>query len=152
MNIVITIIRMLFVFVSIILFVSSCIRLYRWRKSAFDSTHAYLRNLRYIYPGEKVCIQAPDNPGSQYVCSGKRSKTMVYWEYSYTVEGIEYCKSYFYEDDEATLSSQIRIYYNRKTPKLMYEEGGSREGVIISVVSIVMGTFFLFAAVGPYIW
>ena len=152
MNVVITIIKMLFLFVSIILLVSSCIRLYRWRKSAFDSTTAYLRNLRYIPSCEKVCIQAPDEPGIQYVRSDKSSKTMVYWEYFYTVEGIQYCKSYFHEDDETKLPSKIRIHYNRKTPKIMYREGELRDGVIISVASIILGTLFLLAVVAPYIW
>ena len=130
MNVVITIIKMVFLFVSIILLVASCIRLYRWRKSAFDSTTAYLRNLRYIHPGEKVCIQAPDD----------------------TVEGIQYCKSYFHEDDKAKLPSKIRIYYNRKTPKIMYREGAVRDGVIISVASITLSAIFLFAVVASYIW
>ena len=151
MNDVITIIKMLILSVSIILLGSSCIRLYRWRKSAFDSTTAYLRNLRYIPPGEKVCIQAPDEPGLQYVRSDKSSKTMAYWEYCYTVEGIQYCKSYFHEDDETKLPTKIRIHYNRKRPKLMYREGTLRDGVIISVVSIILGTFFLFAVVASYI-
>ena len=152
MNDVITIIKILILSVSIILLGSSCIRLYRWRKSAFDSTTAYLRNLRYIPPGEKVCIQAPDEPGLQYVCSGKSSKTMVYWEYFYTVEGISYCKSYFYEEDETKLPSKISVYYNKKNPKIMYREGAVRDGVIISAASIVLSTIFLFAVVASYIW
>ena len=152
MNVVITIIKILFLFVSIILIVSSCIRLYRWRKSAFDSTIAYLRNLRYIHPGENVCIQAPDEPGIQYVHSDKSSKTMAYWEYCYTVDGIQYCKSYFHEDDETKLPTKIRIHYNRKSPKTMYREGAVRDGVIISVASIVLGTIFLFAVVASYMW
>ena len=93
MNVIITIVKIAVLFVSVILLVSSFIRLYRWRKSAFDSTSAYLKNLRYIQPGEKVCIPAPDKPGIQYVRSEKSSKTMVYWEYCYAVEGIQYCKS-----------------------------------------------------------
>ena len=152
MNVVITIIKLFVLFVSIILIISSCIRLYRWRKSAFDSTTAYLRNLRYIHPGEEVCIQAPDEPGLQYVRSDKSAKTMVYWEYSYTVEGSQYCKSYFYEDDEAKLPSKIRIHYNRKNPQFMYREGEVRNGVIISVASIILGALFLFAVVASYIW
>ena len=152
MNVVITIIKMVFLFVSIILLVASCIRLYRWRKSAFDSTTAYLRNLRYIHPGEKVCIQAPDEPGIQYVHSDKSSKTIVCWEYCYTVEGTQYCKSYFHEDDKAKLPSKIRIHYNRKTPKIMYREGAVRDGVIISVASITLSAIFLFAVVASYIW
>ena len=152
MSIVITIIKILCLFLSMILLVFSCVRLYRWRKSAFDSTTAYLRNLWYIPPGEKVCIQAPDEPGIQYVRSEKSSKTMVYWEYCYTVGGIQYCKSYFYEDDESKLPSKIRIHYNRKNPKIMYREGAVRDGVIISLASIILGTLFLFAVVGSYIW
>ena len=84
--------------------------------------------------------------------SDKSSKTMVYWEYFYTVEGIQYCKSYFHEDDETKLPSKIRIHYNRKTPKIMYREGELRDGVIISVASIILGTLFLLAVVAPYIW
>ena len=152
MNDVISIIKILCIFASIILLVSSCVRLYRWRKSAFDSTTAYLRNLRYIPPGEKVCIQAPDEPGIQYVRSDKSSKAMVYWEYCYTVGGIQYCKSYFREDDETKLPAKIRIHYNKKTPKLMYREGGVRDGVIISVASIILAALFLFAVVASYIW
>ena len=152
MNTVITVIKMLSLFASSILIVSSCIRLYRWRKSAFDSTAAYLRNLRYIRPGEKVCIQAPDEPGLQYVHSDKSSKTMVYWEYCYTVDEIQYCKSYFHEDDETKLPSKIRIHYNRKHPKIMYREGAVRDGVIISVALIILGAIFLFAVVASYIW
>ena len=149
---VINIVKISILFVSIILFVSSCIRLYRWRKSVFGSTTAYLRNLRYIHPGEKVCIQAPDEPGIRYVCSEKSSKMMVYWEYCYTVEGIQYCKSYFYEDDEEKLPSKIRIYYSRENPKIMYREGEARDGVIISVASIILGTIFFFSLVASYIW
>ena len=152
MNAVITIIKIVFFFVSIILIGSSCIRLYCWRKSAFATTIAYLRNLRYIHPGEKVCIQAPDEPGLQYECSGKSSKTMIYWEYCYTVEGIRYGKSYFHEDDETKLPSKIRIHYNKKNPKIMYREGAVRDGVIISVASIILGAIFLFAVVASYIW
>ena len=152
MNVVITIIKLLILFVSIILLVSSCIRLYRWRKSAFASTTAYLRNLKYIHPGEKVCIQAPDKPGNQYVFSDKHSKTMVYWEYCYTVGGIQYCKSYFHEDDETKLPSTIKIHYNRNNPKIMYREGAVRDGVIISVTSIILSTILLFAVVVSYIW
>lgn len=74
MDIVITIVKISVFFVSIIVLSFSFIRLYRWRKSAFDSTNAYLRNLRYIQPGEKVCIQAPDNPRIQYIRSEKSSK------------------------------------------------------------------------------
>ena len=152
MSNVITIIRVLVLSITIILLVSSCIRLYSWRKSAFDSTTAHLRNLRYISPGEKVCIQAPDKPGIQYVCGDKSSKTMVYWEYCYTVEGIQYCKSYFHEDDKTKLPSKIRIHYNRKKPKIMYREGAARDGVIISVFSIILGALLLFLVVAPYIW
>ena len=152
MSLVITIVKISIIFVSIILLIVSCIRLYRWRRSAFCSTNAYLRNCRYIYPGEKVSIQAPDEPGIQYVCSGKNSKAMVYWEYCYTVEGISYCKSYFREDDEDILPSKIKIYYNRKFPKIMYREGAVRDGVIVSVASIILGILLLFAVIASYIW
>ena len=152
MNVVITIIKILIFSVSIILLISSYIRLYRWRKSAFNSTIAYLRNLRHIPPGEKVCIQAPDEPGLQYVRSDKSPKAMVYWEYCYTVEGFQYCKSYFYEEDETKLPAKIRVYYNRKHPKIMYREGAVRDGVIISLASIILSTILLFAVVAPYIW
>ena len=151
MNIIITIVKIAALFVSVILLLSSFIRLYRWRKSAFDSTNAYLRNLRYIQPGEKVCIQAPDEPGVQYVRSEKSSKTMVYWEYCYTVEGIQYCKSYFYEDDEAKLPSKITIHYSKKNPRIIYRDGAVRDGVIISVASIVLGALLLLAVVASYI-
>lgn len=137
--------------ISILLLVTSFIRLYRWRKSAFDSTNAYLRNLRYIQPGEVVCIQAPDKPGLQYSHSKRSKKTWVYWEYHYTVDGVPYCKSYFYEDDEEHLLSKVKIHYNRKNPKLMYREGAIREGVLISVFTIFIGTFFLAALVASYI-
>ena len=152
MNVVITIIKIFILSVSIILIISSCIRLYRWRKSASDSTTAYLRNLRHIPPGKKVCIQAPDEPGLQYVRSDKSPKAMVYWEYCYTVEGFQYCKSYFNEDDGAKLPSKIRIHYSKKNPKIMYREGAVRDGVIISVASIILSTILLFAVVAPYIW
>ena len=151
MNIIITIVKIAALFVSVILLLSSFIRLYRWRKPAFDSTNAYLRNLRYIQPGEKVCIQAPDEPGVQYVRSEKSSKTMVYWEYYYTVEGIQYCKSYFYEDDETKLPSKITIHYSKKNPRIMYRDGAVRDGVIISVASIVLGALLLLAVVASYI-
>ena len=151
MNVIITIVKIVVLFVSVILLISSFIRLYRWRKSAFDSTNAYLRNLRYFQPGEKVCIQAPDEPGIQYVRSEKSPKTMVYWEYRYTVEGTQYCKSYFYEDDESNLPSRIRVYYNRKNPKMMYREGAVRDGVLVSVASIILGALLLFALVASYI-
>ena len=85
------------------------------------------------------------------MCSGKRSKTMVYWEYCYTVEGIQYCKSFFHEDDEEKLPSKIKIYYSRENPKIMYREGAVREGLIISVASIILATLFLFAIIAPYI-
>ena len=151
MNVSITIVKIAAFCVSVILLISSFVRLYRWRKSAFDSTIAYLRNLRYIQPGEKVCIQAPDEPGIQYIQSEKSSKTMVYWQYSYTVEGTQYCKSYFYEDDESNLPSRIRIYYNRKNPKMMYREGAVRDSVIVSVTSIILGALLLLALVASYI-
>ena len=151
MSIIITIVKIAALFVSVILLLSSFIRLYRWRKSAFDSTNAYLKNLRYIQPGEKVCIQAPDEPGIQYVRSEKSSKTMVYWEYCYTVEGIQYSKSYFHEDDGAKLPSKVRIHYNKNNPRIMYREGAVRDGVIVSVASIILGTLFLFAVVVSYI-
>ena len=151
MSIIITIVKIAALFVSVILLLSSFIRLYRWRKSAFDSTNAYLKNLRYIQPGEKVCIQAPDEPGVQYVRSEKSSKTMVYWEYYYTVEGIQYCKSYFYEDDEAKLPSKITIHYSKKNHRIIYRDGAVRDGVIISVASIVLGALLLLAVVASYI-
>ena len=151
MSIIITIVKIAALFISVILLLSSFIRLYRWRKSAFDSTNAYLKNLRYIQPGEKVCIQAPDEPGVQYVRSEKSSKTMVYWEYYYTVEGIQYCKSYFYEDDEAKLPSKITIHYSKKNPRIIYRDGAVRDGVIISVASIVLGALLLLAVVASYI-
>lgn len=151
MNVIITIVKIAVLFVSVILLVSSFIRLYRWRKSAFDSTSAYLRNLRYIQPGEKVCIPAPDKPGVQYVRSEKSSKTMVYWEYCYAVEGIQYCKSYFNEDDGAKLPSKIRIHYRKENPKIMYRDGAVRDGAVISVASIILGTLLLFSVVVSYI-
>ena len=151
MNVFITIVKIAVLFVSAILLVSSLIRLYRWRKSAFASTSAYLRSLQYIQPGEKVRIPAPDKPGVQYVHSEKSSKTMVYWEYCYTVEGTQYCKSYFNEDDAAKLPSQIRIHYSKKNPKIMYWEGAVRDGVVISVASIILATLFLLAVVASYI-
>lgn len=143
----ITIIKVSVFILTIILLVSSCVTLYRWRRSAFDSTNGYLKNLRYYYPGEKVCIQAPDEPGIQYVRSDKSLQTMVYWEYCYTVDGIQYCKSYFHEDDGDKLPSKIRIYYNRKKPKIMYREGATREGIIISGFTIFLGLFFLFVLI-----
>ena len=152
MNILITTVKIAVLFVSVILLVSSCIRLYRWRRSVFCSTNAYLRNLRYIQPGENVCIQAPDEPGIQYKRSDKSSKTMVYWEYCYTVEGIQYCKSYFNEDDEEKLPSRIKIFYNRDHPKIMYRAGAVRDGTIISVASIILGAILLFAVIASYIW
>ena len=151
MNVIITIVKIAALFVSVILLLSSFIRLYRWRKSAFDSTNAYLRNLKYFQPGEKVCIQAPDEPGIQYVRSEKSSKTMVYWEYCYTVEGIQYSKSYFHEDDGAKLPSKVRIHYSKNNPRIMYREGAVRDGVIISVASIVLGALLLLAVVASYI-
>ena len=151
MNVIITIVKISVLFAAVILMVSSFIRLYRWRKSAFDSTNAYLSNLKYFQPGEKVCIQAPDEPGIQYVRSEKSSKTMVYWEYCYTVEGIQYSKSYFHEDDGAKLPSKVRIHYNKNNPRIMYREGAVRDGVIVSVASIILGTLFLFAVVVSYI-
>ena len=151
MNVIITIVKIAVLFVSVFLLVSSLIRLYRWRKSAFDSTSAYLKNLRYIQPGEKVCIPAPDKPGIQYVRSEKSSKTMVYWEYCYAVEGIQYCKSYFNEDDGAKLPSKIRIHYSKKNPKIMYRDGAVRDGAVFSVASIILGTLLLFAVVVSYI-
>ena len=151
MNVIITIVKTAVLFASVILMVSSFIRLYRWRKSAFDSTNAYLRNLKYFQPGEKVCIQAPDEPGIQYVRSEKSSKTMVYWEYCYTVEEIRYSKSYFHEDDGAKLPSKVRIHYSKNNPRIMYREGAVRDGVIVSVASIILGTLFLFAVVVSYI-
>ena len=69
-----------------------------------------------------------------------------------TVEGFQYCKSYFYEEDETKLPAKIRVYYNRKNPKIMYREGAVRDGVIISVASIILSTILLFAVVAPYIW
>ena len=151
MNVIITIVKTAVLFASVILMVSSFIRLYRWRKSAFDSTNAYLRNLKYFQPGEKVCIQAPDEPGIQYVRSEKSSTTMVYWEYCYTVEEIQYSKSYFHEDDGAKLPSKVRIHYSKNNPRIMYREGAVRDGVIVSVASIILGTLFLFAVVVSYI-
>ena len=80
MDVIITIVKGAALFAAVALIASSCVRLYRWRRSAFLSTDADLRNLRIIHPGEKACIQAPDEPGIQYVCSGKSSETMVYGE------------------------------------------------------------------------
>ena len=152
MDVLITIVKTAVLVASVLLLVYSGVTLYRWRRSVFSSTDAYLRNLRYIRAGEKVCIQAPDEPGIQYVTSGKSSKTMVYWEYWYTVEGIEFCKSYFEENDAEELPSKIKIYYNRKDPKLMYQEGAARDGVIYSVESIILGFLLLFALFVTYIW
>lgn len=148
----ITIVKISILFISVILLIFSCVRLYHWRKSAFDSTNAYLRNLRYIQPGEKVCIQAPDAPGIQYIRSEKSSKAMVYWEYCYTVGGIAYCKSYFHEDDGAKLPSKIRIHYHRKNPNMIYRDGTARDGVIVSAASMILGAFLLLAVVASYIW
>lgn len=152
MTVFIIIINVSVCILSIILLASSCVRLYQWRRSAFDSTNGYLENLRYIYPGEKVCIQAPDEPGIQYIRSEKSLQTMVYWEYCYTVDGIQYRKSYFHEDDGDKLPSKIRIYYNRKNPKIMYREGAARDGVVISGFTIFLGLFFLFVLIASYIW
>lgn len=77
---------------------------------------------------------------------------MVYWEYCYTVEGIPYCKSYFHEDDGDKLPTKIRIHYNKKNPKIMYREGAVRDGVLVSVASIILGAFLLFAMAASYIW
>ena len=76
---------------------------------------------------------------------------MVYWEYCYAVEGIQYCKSYFYEDDEAKLPSKITIHYSKKNPRIIYRDGAVRDGVIISVASIVLGALLLLAVVASYI-
>ena len=145
-------INILTFFVFSIILVSSVIRLYRWRKSAFDSTNAYLRNLRCFQPGEKVCIQAPEEPGIHYIRSEKSSKTVVYWEYWYTVEGTQYCKSFFGEDDDDELPSEIKVHYNRKNPKMMYFDGAVRSGVLGSAVAIALASLFLFLIVASYVW
>ncbi len=129
-------------------FLLSFITLYRWRKSAFDSTYAYLKNLKYFKPGEKVCIEAPDEPGIQYICNGKNTKRMRYWEYHYTVNGVPYCKSYFREEDDDELPYTIKIYYHWKNPKMMYMEGGFREGVLFAVLIGILGCIFL---IGPIV-
>ena len=98
-----------------------------------------------------MCIQTPDEPGIQYVRNDKSSKTMVYWEYCYTVEGIQYSKSYFHEDDGAKLPSKVRIHYSKNNPRIMYREGAVRDGVIVSVASIILGSLLLFAVVASYI-
>lgn len=149
---IISIVKISVLCISIILIVPSCIGLYRWRKSAFDSAIAYLRNPRYFSPGEKVCIQVPDEPDMQYTRGAKYPYTVVYYEYCYTVEGISYCKSYFHEDNKAKLPSKTKIYYNRKNPKMMYREGKARDGVVVSVVLLLLGVFFLLAVVSSYIW
>lgn len=77
---------------------------------------------------------------------------MVYWEYCYTVEGIPYCKSYFYEDDGEKLPYKIKIYYNRKNPKIMYREGAMRDGVFMSALSIFLGSFLMFAVIAYYVF
>ena len=149
---IISIVKIAVLCISIILIVASCIGLYRWRKSAFDSATACLRNLRYFPPGKKVCIQVPDEPNMQYTRGAKYPYTVVYYEYCYTVDGIPYCKSYFHEDNEAKLPTKTRIYYNRKNPKMMYREGKARDGAVVSVVLLLLGAFFLLAVVSSYIW
>ena len=152
MGFVIDIIKIIVLILSITLLVSSFVRLYRWRRSAFSSTNAYLKNLRQIHPYERVCIQAPDEPGKQYVCSGKDSRPYVYFEYIYTVEGIKYCKSYFSKDDGDELPSKIIMHYNIKNPKMVFQDGEVRDGVLISIVFIFFSLFMLFALVATYIW
>ena len=149
---IISIVKITVLCVSIILIVTSCISLYRWRKSAFDSVTAYLKNLRYFPPGEKVCIQVSDEPDMKYTRGAKYPYTVVYYEYCYTVEGIPYCKSFFHEDNNAKLPFKTRVYYNRKNPKMMYREGKARDGVVVSVLSLFLGAFFLLAVVSSYIW
>ena len=148
----ISIVKIAVLCISTILIIASCIGLYRWRKSAFDSVIAYLKNLRYFPPGEKVCIQVSDEPDMKYTRGAKYPYTVVYYEYCYTVEGIPYFKSFFHEDNNAKLPSKTRIYYNRKNPKMMYREGKARDGVVVSVVVLLLGAFFLLAVVASYIW
>ena len=149
---IILIIKIAALFAAIILLVSSFIRLFRWRRAAFSSTNAYLKNSRHIRPFEKVCIQAPDDPGVQYVCSGKSSKESVYFEYWYTVDGKQYCKSYFFGEDESEPPYRIKMYYNTKNPKMAFREGEAREGVIISIATIILGALCLFASIASFIW
>ena len=118
---IISIVKIAVLCISIILIVASCIGLYR-RFSPAIQTNA-----------------RSDNEYNRYT------------QYCYTVEGIPYCKSYFHEDNEAKLPTKTRIYYNRKNPKMMYREGALRDGVIVSVASIILGALLLFALVASYI-
>lgn len=138
-------------FISVILIVYSCTRLYRWRKSAFSSTNAYLKNQRYYSIGEKACIQAPDEQGLEYRCSGKDLNAHVYYEYHYTVDGRHYCKSYFNEADDDGLPSKIKMHYNKRKPQLAFRDGAVRENSVVSLLLITLGVILLFGSIASLI-
>lgn len=84
------------------------------------------------------------------MCSGRSSKGAVYFEYCYKVEGVPYCKSYFYEDDKkdkSKLPTAIKMYYNKKKPTMVFREGETRDGVILSVVLLILGVPLLVASI-----